>query len=158
MSTKNIVEARWFHIAVQALVVLADSQGAQHACSSARIAQDLETHAAFLRRVLAQLVRAAIVEAQEGRAGGYRLARPCSEITLDEVFAAVKPADPVEHVFGGQCANTHVEAMLEEIRAEAEQCVLNVLAGYTLAALLPKRATDPERSGGIKITSSRTDQ
>lgn len=42
-------------MAVQVLVVLAETDGP---CSSSTLAQDLQAHAVFLRRVLAHLVRA----------------------------------------------------------------------------------------------------
>jgi Rrf2 family protein len=62
----------------------------------------VNTHAVFLRRILGDLVAAGLVSAQEGRAGGYRLARPAEAITLADVYRAVErdgplapsPADP----------------------------------------------------------------
>src|SRR5258708_29315284 len=85
----------WFPVAVQALVAIAGTEG--H-CSSAAMAQDLNAHAVFVRRVLAQLARANIVQAREGRDGGYRLARSADQITLAEVYQAVKVADAAEDI------------------------------------------------------------
>jgi Rrf2 family transcriptional regulator, repressor of oqxAB len=76
----------WFPVAVQALVYLAQSDAA---CSSSAMAPELNAHAVFRRRVLAQLGRANQIEAREGRDGGYRLARSPEQITLAVVYRAV---------------------------------------------------------------------
>ena len=76
----------WFPVAVQALVYLAQPEVA---CSSSAMAPELNVHAVFLRRVLAQLGRANLIEAREGRDGGHRLARSPEQITLAEVYRAV---------------------------------------------------------------------
>ncbi|HEU5101000.1 MAG TPA: Rrf2 family transcriptional regulator [Roseiflexaceae bacterium] len=79
----------WFRVAVQALVLVAETDGT---CSSTAMAQELQAHATFLRRVTARLVHARILVAREGRAGGYRLARPAESITLAEVYQSAKSA------------------------------------------------------------------
>ena len=138
MSPRNPAEARWFGIAVQALVVIA---GAGGTCSSVAIAWGVEAHAAFLRRVLAQLVRTGIVAAQEGRAGGYRLARPAGQINLAEVFSAVKLAGPAEECPAYTGLPLRVQAVLDDIGAEAEQGILSVLQGNTLASVIERAAS-----------------
>ncbi len=123
----------WFPVAVQALVVIAETN---EPCSSNTIAQDLKAHAVFLRRVLAQLVRANLIQAREGRDGGYRLARSAEHITLAEVYQAVNVAGPAEHTAGTSSVNARVQAVLDEIEAEAEQRLLEVLGRSTLASVL----------------------
>jgi Rrf2 family protein len=86
-------------MAAHALAVLAQSRDGY---PSAYVASSVNTHAVFLRRILGDLVAAGLVNAREGRTGGYRLARPPQEITLAEVYRAVEregpltpsPADP----------------------------------------------------------------
>src|SRR5258708_7865897 len=124
----------WFAVAVQALVMLASSD---RVCPSATIAGQVNSHAVFLRRVLAQLVRANIVEAREGRDGGYQLARPADQITLAEVFRAVKasgalaplPEPPAELA----CATgwTGMQAAMGEIVEETEARIIEVLGRHT---------------------------
>lgn len=140
MSSGNPVEARRFSIAVQALVVMA---GADGTCSSMTIASGVEAHAAYLRRVLAQLVHAGIVEAYEGRTGGYRLARPARRITLADVFRAVKLAGPADECSAYIGVPQRVQAALDDIGAEAEQRVLSVLQAHTLASVI-ERAAGPD--------------
>jgi Rrf2 family transcriptional regulator, repressor of oqxAB len=140
VSTGVLLGPKWFHIAVQALVVLAGSPEVE--CSSATIAQDLKAHAAFLRRVLAQLVRAQIVEAREGRDGGYRLARPPDRIVLVDVYQAVKLSAPPEDAVPSSGLNPDVAAALDEIGAEAEHRLLEVLSQYTIASVMERAANE----------------
>jgi Rrf2 family transcriptional regulator, repressor of oqxAB len=127
----------WFPVAVQALVVIAGTDGL---CSSSTMAQDLKAHAVFVRRVLAQLARANIVQAREGRDGGYRLARSAERITLADVYQAVKLAEPQD---GSACSsglNARVQTILDEVGAEAEQRLLEALGQQTLASVLERVA------------------
>lgn len=127
----------WFPVAVQALVVIAATDGP---CSSNVMAQDLKAHAVFLRRVLARLGRADLIRAREGRDGGYRLARSAESITLAEVYQAV--ADPAECTSDSDCVNARVQGVLDEIGAEAEKHLLEVLGQHTLASVLERVAAE----------------
>lgn len=133
----------WFPVAVQALVVIAQTEGS---CSSNAMAQDLKAHAVFVRRVLAQLVRANIVQAREGRDGGYRLARSADSITLAEIYQAVKLADSLEETACSNGVNTRVKTVLDEIETQAEQHLLEVLGHHTLASILRRVAVSPHSS------------
>src|SRR5579883_2537991 len=72
-----LVNPTWFGAATQAAVYLARAEDA--VCPSGAIADHMRAHAVFLRRVIATLCRAGLVEAREGRDGGYRLARPADQ-------------------------------------------------------------------------------
>ena len=129
----------WFPVAVQALVVIAETD--DKPCPSSAMAQGLKAHAVFVRRVLAHLVRANIVQAREGRDGGYRLARPADHITLAEVYQAVTVSDQQEEDTACSSAmNARVQAVLDEVGAEAEQRLLELLGQYTLASVLERVA------------------
>ncbi len=79
-------------MAAHALAVLAQSR---EGYPSAYVASSVNTHAVFLRRILGDLVAARLVDAREGRTGGYRLARPADRITLADVYRAVEPGGPL---------------------------------------------------------------
>lgn len=79
-------------MAAHALALLSQSD---EGYPSAYIASSVNTHAVFLRRILRDLVDAGLVEAREGRAGGYRLSRPAARISLAEVYRAVEPGGPL---------------------------------------------------------------
>jgi Rrf2 family transcriptional repressor of oqxAB len=140
MTGRDWTTLGWFRVAVQALVVLA---GNDETCSSAMIAEDLDAHAVFLRRVLAQLVRANLVAAREGRDGGYRLTRPAGEITLADVFCAIhhiSSAEAAEAADGDDAGDfdpTGVIPALDAVGREVEQHALGVFARHTIASLVP---------------------
>jgi len=125
----------WFVVAVQGLVLLESSP--LDVCSSAWIAESMRTHAVFLRRVLALLVRANLVEAREGRNGGYRLARPAAEITLADIYRAVQAASPFAQgleEFERACPlGSGLHVALAGIVEETERATLRVLAQHTVA-------------------------
>jgi Rrf2 family protein len=135
----------WFVVAVQALMVLARSE---EACSSQIIAGNLQAHAVFMRRVLAQLARAHLVEAREGREGGYRLGRPADTISLAEVYRALTVESPipvVPAVSKEACAGMFERrSALREIMCEAEEAVLATLQRHTVGELA--RRADAMRS------------
>ena len=135
MSIGNSPSSGWFAVAVQALVVLAETDGS---CSSSAMAQDLKAHAVYLRRVLALLVRANVILAREGRDGGYRLAGSPEHITLAEVYQAVKAEDPLRDTTSRSCVNARVQSILEEMGAEAERYLLELLSQQTLASVLER--------------------
>jgi Rrf2 family transcriptional repressor of oqxAB len=137
MSSRILHSPGWFYVAVQALVVLAETK--DH-CPSTTMAQDLKAHAVFVRRVLAQLVRANLVQAREGRDGGYRLARSADHITLADVYQAVKLANSAEDSASNSSVNTYVQTLLDEVGVEAEQRLLEVLDHYTIAYILERIA------------------
>jgi Rrf2 family protein len=109
---------------------------------SASIAGEVQTHAVFLRRVLAQLARAGLVEAREGRDGGYRLICSTDCVTLADIYRAVNVASPIAvHPvnFDTTCpGNAAMSAALGEIVDEAEERVLEVLERRTLADVISR--------------------
>lgn len=143
MTGRDWTTLGWFRVAVQALVILA---GKDEACSSAILAEGLDAHAVFLRRVLAQLARANLVAAREGRDGGYRLARPADQITLADVFCAIhhvtagEAADEVNQTLGAADAAdfdpTGVAPILDAVGQEVELQALGVFARHTIASLV----------------------
>ncbi len=75
--------------AVRAMIALAASDG-PGLRSVPRIAERMAIPPRFLPQVMRDLVVAGLVESGTGRAGGYRLARPASEISLLEVVEAIE--------------------------------------------------------------------
>ncbi|ALC83552.1 MULTISPECIES: Rrf2 family transcriptional regulator [Bacillus] len=123
-----------FKIAVRALVWLSQCEGK---LSSASIACQVNSHATFLRRVLILLVNAGIVEAKEGREGGYTLRRPSSEITLADVYMAVKSeCTETEETTNCDEAGKQLDMAIEKIMNEAEQKSLDFLRQYTISDLI----------------------
>ncbi|MFD0694021.1 Rrf2 family transcriptional regulator [Paenibacillus sp. GCM10027628] len=122
-----------FNIAIHILVWLAKS-----GCvlSSAMIAEQVNSHSTFLRRVLALLAQAGVVEAREGRDGGYTLKMRAEEITLDKVYLAVK-AEAAESEVKSDCGKPteELDAALEEIMKLADRQTIEYLKKYNIAEL-----------------------
>lgn len=77
-----------FAVAVHALSILAVHADERH--TSRRIADSVATNPVVIRRLLAQLARAGLVESAHGAKGGFRLARPAARVTLHDVYQAVE--------------------------------------------------------------------
>lgn len=85
-------------VATHALTLLVWARRAGRALSSAEMARSVNTNPVFLRRVLASLRNAGLVETHEGAGGGYALARPPGRISLADVFLAVQAGAPLLRV------------------------------------------------------------
>lgn len=57
--------------------------------TSAEIAKHANTNPVVVRRVLAPLRNAGMLESEKGHAGGWRLARPPKDITLADIYIAL---------------------------------------------------------------------
>lgn len=135
----GLVNPGWFAIAVQALVYLSR---AEDNCSSSTLSGQVGAHAVFLRRLLALLGRAGLIEAHEGREGGYRLAQKPEEIKLSTVYRALQqeggdgfiPLEPSR----GPMIEPGLRLTFAEIGHEFEQAALSILERYTLADVLAR--------------------
>ena len=75
-------------------VVLLSFLPAHRALPTARLAEFNGVPAAYLAKHLQALSRAGIVESVTGPRGGYRLARPATEITMLDVVEAIDGVEP----------------------------------------------------------------
>jgi Rrf2 family transcriptional repressor of oqxAB len=123
-----------FAMAVHTLVLLARSPAS---ATSTVLAGSVNTHATCVRRMLGALAEAGLVEATEGRDGGYRLARPASSITLADIYAAVVGEPLLRPRAAAAESGCPIAAamgpLFAEIAAEAEARVNEALARRTLA-------------------------
>src|SRR3954471_16530533 len=72
------------------LLVELGRHGSQEPVSLKAIAEAEGLPLAYLERIVALLKKAGLVESQRGAHGGYRLARPATEITMDEAVLALE--------------------------------------------------------------------
>ncbi len=77
-----------FAVAVHALAMLAFHKDERQ--TSRYIASSVATNPVVIRRLLAQLARAGIVESSHGSKGGFRLAKPAARVSLHDVYQAVE--------------------------------------------------------------------
>src|SRR5258708_36815290 len=85
-----MARATRFSVAVHALALIDHFDGRR--LTSESVADSVGTNASFVRRLLAMLARAEIVESSAGIAGA-RLARPAGKITLLDIYRAVDMED-----------------------------------------------------------------
>jgi len=131
--------------AVRAVLELALAAGGPLTREEIAQAQDIPT--AFLQNILVELRHAEIVEAQRGRDGGFRLARPAREITVADVVRAV--TGPLATVRGVRPPAIQYNAAAEplkdvwialraNIRSVLERVTLADLAAGTMPAAIRK--------------------
>jgi Rrf2 family protein len=86
---------------------------------------------------MGDLTRAGLVEAHPGRAGGYRLARPASSVTLLTVIEAVE-GDPHRQicVMRGTACGQDGECGVHDVFFAAEGAILEKLGGATLQGIV----------------------
>ena len=120
--------------AIRAVLALSRAADGER-LSVRRIAADERIPERFLPLVMGDLVRAGLVEGTVGRTGGYRLAKPSTEISLLEVVEAVE-GDSRRRVCvlrGGPCALAAV-CDVHAVFAAAQDDVLGRLRTATIAA------------------------
>ncbi len=95
-----------------------------------RIAREMDIPVRFLPQVLGDLNRAGIVEARLGRAGGYRLSRPPSQISLLDILEAAEgDARRQTCVLSGRpCGQGIDPCEVHEMFYDAQQAILDRLA------------------------------
>lgn len=76
--------------ALRAMICLAE-HGGKRPVPSARVADLADVPRKYLSRILADLVRAGVLEASPGKNGGFRMMRPAEQILLHEVLGPFEP-------------------------------------------------------------------
>lgn len=141
-------------VAIHALTFLA--RWGEELQSSERIADSLESNPVLVRRVLGRLREAALVAATEGRGGGWRLARPAGEITLNDAYAAVEGGRVLSlhaHPPSFECViGRHIQALLDTEFAAAEKAMQDRLGRTSIADML-ERVLERERELPVPRTS-----
>ena len=127
-----------FSIAVHILAGLA-CRG-DKGTTSGLLAMSVNTSPSFVRRTVAKLSRAGLVETTKGKAGACRLARRPKQISLLQVYHAVDaPKAFAIHAYANQkiCpVSCHIKAALEKALARTQKAMETRLAEITLAEIL----------------------
>lgn len=160
-----------FTVATHVLGYLAWKQGQQGAASSEsaeereseadwvgseELGRSINTHSVVVRRVLARLKAADLIETRRGAGGGSRLSAPACQINLRQVFDAVSdPGQSLIH-FGAasqidQCeVGTHIEAVLKEIVQDSEDALRKQLEQTSVAEFSHRVASRLQPCKGSK--------
>ena len=98
-----------------------------------RVSTEARVPRRLLARILAALSRAGLVESEQGRGGGSRLARPAGEITLrDAVEAAEGPFGLTRCIIQNRACGTGIPCALHEAWEQGQQAILRYLEDQTL--------------------------
>jgi Rrf2 family protein len=132
-----------FAVAVHALVALAylDDLVTSEQLASGTV----NTNPVVLRRIMAKLAKAGIVDAHPGKTGGFRLARDPRSIDLGTVWSAIEEGS----VFGlhanapvSSCVvSCAIKPVLSNVFDDVESAMLKRLSGTTLADLVGRVKT-----------------
>jgi Rrf2 family protein len=124
--------------AVRAALALALADGGP--LKREQIAQAQSIPTAFLQNILVELRHAELVEAQRGRDGGFRLARPADQIALADVIRAV--SGPLATVRGVRPPAVEYDSdaePLKEVWVALRANIRSILENVTLADLAARQ-------------------
>ena len=130
-----------FAVALHILLLLGSEPAGQ--ATSGRIAQSVGTNPVVIRRLAGQLARAGLVRIRRGP-GGAELARSAAEITLADVWAAMRrtglPLLPTHRgpQPNGNVLGRAVPELLRDVLNEAERAMERRLGEITLQYLLDR--------------------
>lgn len=125
--------------ALRALIELA-VQGDERAISAEALGAEQDIPRGFLQGILADLRRAGFVSSQRGQAGGWRLSRKASEITVADVIRAVD--GPLVSVYGIRPEAVTYSGSAESLQAvwvAARSSLREVFESVTIDALAAKK-------------------
>ena len=128
------------------LVMTALAADADHVSSATELAGRTHLSAHTVAKLLKLFARAGLIESSRGTHGGYRLARPASDITVADVIAAVDGPIALTQcsVHKGGCVVESHCGVRSNWRL-INQTVRNALASVTLAQMTaPLRRSHPE--------------
>jgi Rrf2 family protein len=127
-----------FSIAMHIMASLGCASGA--GVNSALIAGSVNTSSSFVRRTLAKLSKAGLVETATGKHGACWLARPAREISLLEIYRAVDAPKafaihqyPVERRCAVSC---HIKSALSRVLEETQEALEKSLSRISLARVI----------------------
>ena len=119
------------------LAVLADAPSGVH--SAAELAERSRLELPTVSKVLKPLAHAGLVTGFRGASGGYRLARPASQISLIEIVEAIEgPLGMTE--CSGEHSRCEREAHcgVQDHWRQINDIIADTLRGMTLAQMLPR--------------------
>lgn len=111
-----------------------------------RISVEARIPRRLLARIMAKLAHAGLVESEQGRGGGSRLARPASEITLREAVEVVEgPFGVTRCIMEDRACGEGVPCILHEAWEEGQRTIMDYLGAQTLDDFISRtvsRTTD----------------
>ena len=137
--------------AVRAMLALSRAQDGR-LLSVRRIADEMDIPVRFLPQVMGDLTAAGLVRAMTGRAGGYALARPGSDVSLLDVIEAVEgDARRRTCVLRGGPCGLDGYCDVHDVFVAAQDAMLRTLGDARLAGLPVRRGAHlPTVENGVE--------
>jgi Rrf2 family protein len=102
-----------------------------------KISSEAHVPRRLLARILAKLSHAGLVESEQGRRGGSRLARPATKITLREAVEAVEgPFAVTRCIVENRACGEGAPCALHDAWEEGQRAILEYLGTQTLEEFL----------------------
>lgn len=107
--------------------------------TSEELASSIRTNPTVIRRLVAKLVDAGLLETFKGKAGGIRMAKSPKEITLKDIYEAVLDkklmATPCKEPYKQCVVSCNMGTLLSEVAEGIEQNSMAYLSGIKLSDL-----------------------
>ncbi|REE67029.1 Rrf2 family protein [Paenibacillus taihuensis] len=116
-----------FHVTLGVLLLLAKHGGT---LSSSEMAKNLHVHAAYLRKIISGLLKNGLIEAKEGRDGGYKLKLPATHISLADAYEAVRNEKKSQNEMDNGWFS------LEHVKTEIDKCTVTCLKKYRISDVM----------------------
>ena len=111
------------------------------------IAERQQLSVAYLEQIFLKLRRAGLIESARGRAGGYRLSRPPSQIMVADVMLAVEEETRMTRCLGDDgvgCVGQH-RCLTHGLWQELSDRIRNFLSSVSLADILANQFAPDHR-------------
>ena len=112
----------------------------------AAISQCQAISLSYLEQLFAKLRRAELVEGVRGPGGGYRLARPSTQITVAQIIRAVDEKVDVTRCRGMENCQEGERCLTHELWAELSDELFEFLDGITLGELVSQAGAHADGS------------
>ena len=130
-------EGRYALRALIYLALLGEQATADRVSAEAHIPRRL------LARILAKLSHAGLVQSEQGRGGGSRLALPAGKITLREAVEAIEgPFGVIRCIMEDRACGEGAPCALHEAWEEGQQVILEYLGTQTIDEFISRTVSD----------------
>lgn len=104
----------------------------------AEISQCQGISLSYLEQLFAKLRRSGLVEGVRGPGGGYRLARPASEVTVADIITAVDERVDATRCAGKENCQEGRRCLTHELWTDLSEQIFQFLEGITLAQFVER--------------------
>ena len=108
-----------------------------------RVSAEAHIPRRLLARILAKLSHAGLVQSEQGRGGGSRLARPAGKITLREAVEAIEgPFGVIRCIIEDRACGEGAPCALHEAWEEGQKAILEYLGTQTIDEFISRTVSD----------------